>query len=88
MGKELSLFHVIDVDNDFFRVSHTTRKPHKEETAGKDYHFVTEEKLEMDIKMVCYTGLRSEIILNFKWKGVGPTTGSKHSINPFPNDKF
>jgi hypothetical protein len=37
-----------------FRISHTTRKPHKEETAGKDYHFVTEEKFEMDIKMVMH----------------------------------
>lgn len=36
----------------FFSISHTTRRPHKEETAGKDYQFVTEEKFEMDIKMV------------------------------------
>ena len=35
-----------------FSVSHSTRKPHPEETAGKDYHFVTLDKFEMDIKMV------------------------------------
>lgn len=40
------------------RVSHTTRKPYKEETAGKDYHFVTEEKFEMDIKMVMTVSYR------------------------------
>ncbi|KAL4227150.1 hypothetical protein ACF0H5_015123 [Mactra antiquata] len=34
-----------------YGISHTTRKPHKEEVPGKDYHFVTEEKFEMDIKM-------------------------------------
>ena len=33
-------------------MSHTTRKPHQEETNGKDYHFVSIEEFEILIKMV------------------------------------
>ena len=35
-----------------YSVTHTTRKPHKEETTGKDYHFVDLEKFEFDIRWV------------------------------------
>ena len=34
-----------------FRVSHTTRKPYPEETDGKDYHFVSIDQFENDVKM-------------------------------------
>lgn len=35
-----------------FSVTHTTRKPHKDETPGKDYRFVDLEKFEFDIRWV------------------------------------
>ncbi|XP_060555244.1 leucine-rich repeat and guanylate kinase domain-containing protein-like isoform X1 [Ruditapes philippinarum] len=52
-GKKDLALKLVEEFSDYFGygISHTTRKPHKEETAGKDYHFVTEEKFEMDIKM-------------------------------------
>ncbi|XP_052213909.1 leucine-rich repeat and guanylate kinase domain-containing protein-like [Dreissena polymorpha] len=52
-GKKDLAMKLVEEFSDYFGygISHTTRKPHKEETAGKDYHFVTEEKFEMDIKM-------------------------------------
>ncbi|KAL3852031.1 hypothetical protein ACJMK2_015742 [Sinanodonta woodiana] len=52
-GKKDLALKLVEEFNDYFGygISHTTRRPFQEEIPGKDYHFVTLEKFEMDIKM-------------------------------------
>ncbi|XP_033744954.1 leucine-rich repeat and guanylate kinase domain-containing protein-like [Pecten maximus] len=52
-GKKNLAMKLVDEFSDYFgyAVSHTTRKKQPDETDGVDYHFVTLEKFEMDIKM-------------------------------------
>lgn len=52
-GKKDLAMKLVDEFSDYFGygIPHTTRRPYPEEESGKDYHFVTLEKFEMDIKM-------------------------------------
>nr|XP_034307872.1 leucine-rich repeat and guanylate kinase domain-containing protein-like [Crassostrea gigas] len=54
-GKKDLALKLVEEFSDYFGycVTHTTRKPHKEETPGRDYHFVDLEKFEFDIRWVC-----------------------------------
>lgn len=51
-GKKDLALKLVEEFSDYFGycVTHTTRKPHKEETPGRDYHFVDLEKFEFDIR--------------------------------------
>ncbi|XP_048741969.1 leucine-rich repeat and guanylate kinase domain-containing protein-like [Ostrea edulis] len=51
-GKKDLALKLVDEFSDYFGycVTHTTRKPHKDETPGKDYRFVDLEKFEFDIR--------------------------------------
>ncbi|XP_052090305.1 leucine-rich repeat and guanylate kinase domain-containing protein-like [Mytilus californianus] len=52
-GKKDLAMKLVDEFGDYFGygISHTTRRPHQEEKMGQDYHYVTLEKFEYDIKM-------------------------------------
>lgn len=52
-GKKDLAMKLVEEFGDYFGygISHTTRRPHQEEKMGQDYHYVTLEKFEYDIKM-------------------------------------